>query len=152
MSVSSRVTLTPLIIKLKERLKWNLNDLLPCRLVQRTKVSFYFTSPIDAMPGCVQLERAGPGGKLPAHLTRIPIPLINTSTNCANKKVKVCFESFHFSVAVLCHSPWQKPWGYHQSKVRYWVVLLFFPGESSSQRPTGFVGSRRIRPESCHPR
>uniref|UniRef100_A0AAQ6IEX2 Protection of telomeres protein 1 n=1 Tax=Anabas testudineus TaxID=64144 RepID=A0AAQ6IEX2_ANATE len=40
------------------------------------------------MPGCVWLEGAGTGGQSPAHLSRIPISLISTSTDCANSTVK----------------------------------------------------------------
>ncbi|KAA8590404.1 hypothetical protein FQN60_014338 [Etheostoma spectabile] len=40
------------------------------------------------MPVRVLSEGAGPGAQVPAHLTRIPISLITTSTDCSNKTVK----------------------------------------------------------------
>ncbi|GAA6227664.1 protection of telomeres protein 1 [Lates japonicus] len=40
------------------------------------------------MPLCVLSEGAGPGTQVPAHLTRISIPLITSSTDCFNKTVK----------------------------------------------------------------
>ncbi|KAF3706109.1 Protection of telomeres protein 1 [Channa argus] len=43
---------------------------------------------LDAMPSHVLLEGMGPDAQVPAHLTRIPISLIKTSTDCTNKTVK----------------------------------------------------------------
>ncbi|GLD61748.1 protection of telomeres protein 1 [Lates japonicus] len=43
---------------------------------------------LDVMPLCVLSEGAGPGTQVPAHLTRISIPLITSSTDCFNKTVK----------------------------------------------------------------
>nr|XP_033489962.1 protection of telomeres protein 1 [Epinephelus lanceolatus]XP_033489963.1 protection of telomeres protein 1 [Epinephelus lanceolatus] len=40
------------------------------------------------MPVRVLSEGAGPGAQLPKHLTRIPISVITTSTDCSNKTVK----------------------------------------------------------------
>ncbi|XP_071314595.1 protection of telomeres protein 1 isoform X2 [Trachinotus anak] len=40
------------------------------------------------MPVHVLSDRAGPGAQVPAHLTRIPISHISTSTDCSNKAVK----------------------------------------------------------------
>ncbi|XP_070687134.1 protection of telomeres protein 1 [Pempheris klunzingeri] len=40
------------------------------------------------MPVHVLLEGAGPGVQVPAHLTRVPIPLISTSTDSSNKTVQ----------------------------------------------------------------
>ncbi|XP_039989780.1 protection of telomeres protein 1 [Xiphias gladius] len=43
---------------------------------------------LDVMPICVLSEGAGPGAQVPGHLSRIPIPLITTSTDYSNKTVK----------------------------------------------------------------
>ncbi|XP_049928819.1 protection of telomeres protein 1 isoform X2 [Epinephelus moara] len=40
------------------------------------------------MPVCVLSEGVGPGAQVPKHLTRIPISVITTSTDCSNKTVK----------------------------------------------------------------
>ncbi|KAM6926549.1 protection of telomeres protein 1 isoform 1-T2 [Lycodopsis pacificus] len=40
------------------------------------------------MPQRVMLEGAGPGAQVPAHLTRVPISLISTDTDCSDKTVK----------------------------------------------------------------
>ncbi|XP_059191877.1 protection of telomeres protein 1 [Centropristis striata] len=42
----------------------------------------------DVMPVRVLSEGAGPGAEVPKHLTRIPISLISTSTDCSNNTVK----------------------------------------------------------------
>ncbi|XP_077938095.1 protection of telomeres protein 1 isoform X3 [Gasterosteus aculeatus] len=42
----------------------------------------------DAMPRRVMLQGAGPGDKVPAHLTSVPVSLIGTDTDCSDKTVK----------------------------------------------------------------
>ncbi|XP_058502201.1 protection of telomeres protein 1 isoform X1 [Solea solea] len=45
-------------------------------------------SHLNAMPVYVLSEGAAPGTRMPAHLTRISIPLITTRMDCVNKSVK----------------------------------------------------------------
>lgn len=47
---------------------------------------------LDVMPVRVLSEGEGPGAQVPAHLTRIPISVIRTSTDYANSTVKVCLQ------------------------------------------------------------